>query len=202
MHANRKPALPNSPLTVPTPLPSRPFAGPRPPSGRSRVVAGPFALCLAVCLGGAELSAQSTPRITVSWTEAPLRDVLRAFAVHSGRSIVVGAGVDRVFVTADIDDQPWDVALAVILRSRGLWGEEDEHGIIRVASLADLESRASVEPLVTRTYRVSYARASELQATLVPLLSERGSVSVLESANALVVTDIDRIQRVVAELLR
>lgn len=187
---------------MPTPLPSHPFAGPRPRPRRSRLLAVPLALCLAVCLGGAELAAQSTPRITVSWTETPLRDVLRAFAVYSGRSIVGGAGLQEVFVTADIDDQPWDVALAVILRSRGLWAEEDEHGIIRVASLADLESRESVEPLVTRTYRVSYARASELQATLAPLLSERGSVSVLESANTLVVTDIARVQRVVAELLR
>lgn len=201
MHAIRKPALPSSPLTVPRPLPNHPFAGARPLHRSTRLVAGTVVLCLAVSLGRAELSAQSTP-ITVSWTEAPLRDVLRAFAVHSGRSIVVGAGVDGVFVTADIDDQPWDVALAVILSSRGLWADEDDHGIIRVASLAEVESRASVEPLVTRTYRVSYARASELQATLAPLLSERGSVSVLESANALVVTDIDRVQRVVAELLR
>lgn len=166
------------------------------------LAAGVLAVALALASTTFDLSAQPTPRVTVSWTEAPIQDVLRAFAAHSGRSIVAGSGVEGVFVTADIIDQPWDVALGAILRSRGLWAQEDEHGIIRVDALADLGSRETVEPLVTRTYRVSYARASELQATIAPLLSERGSVSVLESANALVVTDVGRVQRVVAELLR
>lgn len=139
--------------------------------------------------------------ITVSWTEAPIRDVVQAFATYSGRSIVMGAGLDGIFVTADIGDQPWDVALATILRSRGLWAVEDEHGIIRVQSLADVAAREALEPLVTRTYRISFSRAAELQSTIAPLLSGRGSVSAVESSNVLVVTDIERVQRAVAGLL-
>lgn len=130
-----------------------------------------------------------------------MRDVIRAFAAYSGRSIVLGAGVDGVFVTADIRDQLWDVALATILRSHGLWAVEDEHGIIRVESLADVAAREALQPIVTRTYRISYSRASELQSAIASLLSERGSVSVVESSNVLVVSDIERVQRVVARLL-
>lgn len=137
----------------------------------------------------------------MSWTEAPIRDVLKAFAAFSGRSFVAGAGVDDVFVTADINDRPWDVALETILLSRGLTAVENEHGIIRVEEFVGMAEREAVEPIITRTYRISYSRASELQATIAPLLSDRGSVSVVESSNTLVVADIARVQRVVARLL-
>jgi len=140
-------------------------------------------------------------RISVSWTEAPIRDVLQAFAAFSGRSFVAGTGVDDVFVTADINDQPWDVALETILLSRGLTAVENEHGIIRVDGFGGMAEREAVEPIVTRTYRISYSRVSELQATIAPLLSDRGSVSVVESSNTLVVADIARVQRVVSRLL-
>lgn len=141
------------------------------------------------------------PRVTVSWTQAPLRDVLRAFAAYSGRSLVAGSGVDGVFVTADIRDQPWDLALQSILASRGLTAEENEAGIIRVSSHAELADREALGPVVTRSYRIGYARASELRATFAALLTSRGSVSVLESANTIVVSDVERVHRVVRRLL-
>ena len=69
-------------------------------------------------------SSETTGRISVTWTEAPIRDVLRAFAAYSGRSIVAGNQVTG-FVAADINDQPWDVALQTILSGRGLIGVRD-----------------------------------------------------------------------------
>ena len=109
--------------------------------------------------------------------------------------------MDGVFVTSDIRDQPWDLALQTILESRGLRAIENEQGIIRVESYGATSSGDRVQPVVTRAYRISYSRAAELQATIAPLLSERGSVSVLESTNMLVVSDVERVHRVVKELL-
>ncbi len=128
-------------------------------------------------------------------------EVLRAFAAFSGASIVAGAGVGG-FVTADINDQPWDVALASILATQRLLATENASGIIRVENMADVGSREVVEPVVTRSYRISFSRAAELQAAIAPLLSPRGSVSVVESTNTLVVSDIERVQRAVGALLR
>ena len=68
-------------------------------------------------------------------------------------------------------------------------------------SYGAISSRERAQPMVTRAYRISYSRAAELRATIAPLLSERGSVSVLESTNALVVSDVERVHRVVKELL-
>jgi type IV pilus assembly protein PilQ len=151
--------------------------------------------------GQADRPRGATRRMSASWTAAPLADVLRAFAAFSGASIVAGAGVGG-FVTADINDQPWDVALHAVLSTRGLVATEDEHGIIRVESVADLGAREAVEPLLTRTYRISYSRAAEIQTAVAPLLSPRGSVSVVPSTNTVVVTDVARVQRAVASLLR
>ena len=173
---------------------------------------------LSVALGGACLvaSALATPvlaqgppsqpgqstarRMSVSWTAVPIGDVLRAFAVYSGASIVASPNVTGL-VTADINDQPWDVALGTILSVHGFIASEDEYGIIRVDNIADLNDREATEPIVTRSIRISYSRAAELQAAIAPLLTARGSVSVVESTNTLIVSDIARVQRAVARLL-
>jgi type II secretory pathway component GspD/PulD (secretin) len=140
-------------------------------------------------------------RVSVTWEAAPLWEVLQAFAAFSGASIVAGAGVDG-FVTADINDQPWDIALEAILSSLGLYAVEERSGIIRVQSMSDTATREAVEPVVTRTYRLSFATAAEVQTALAPLLSERGSISILESTNTVIVSDIARVQQSVAALLR
>ena len=140
-------------------------------------------------------------RVSVTWKRAPLRDVLLSFASFSGVSIVAGADVDGL-VTAEINDQPWDVALEAILASLGLFAVEGESGIIRVQSTADLADQETVEPVVTRSYRLSFVRASEIQSTVTPLLSPRGSISILESTNTVIVSDIARVQRTIAGLLQ
>ena len=167
--------------------------------------ARPLVLAAAVvCLTpAAPATAQQTEtrRISVAWEGAPLSEVLNAFAAYSGASIVAGSGATG-FVTATIQDQPWDVALEAILTSLGLFGVEEESGIIRVMSMSDANAREDIEPIVTRSYRLSFARASEVQAALAPLLSARGSVSIMESTNTVIVSDIDRVQRTVADLLQ
>ena len=162
-------------------------------------------LALAAVGGAGSVDAQRPPsqarRISVSWTGAPIGEVLRAFAAFSGASIVAGAGVEG-FVTAEINDQPWDVALDAILSTHGLVATENEYGIIRVENVVDLAAREVVEPLVTRSYRISYSRVDEIQAAVSSILSDRGSASIVASTNTLVVSDVARVHDVIASLLR
>ena len=144
---------------------------------------------------------QEARRISVTWTEAPINDVLLAFAAFSGKSIVPGSNVQGMFVTADINDQPWDVALQTILQGQGLAGEEDEYGIIRVDNIADLNDREAIEPVITRAYRISYATASEAQTAVQSLLTERGNVTISQSTNTLIVSDIQRIHDDIGALI-
>jgi len=139
-------------------------------------------------------------RISVTWTQAPINDVLLAFAAFSGTSIVPGSNVTG-FVTADINDQPWDVALQTILSGQGLVATENDYGIIRVDNITDLNDREAIEPIDTRAHRISFATAAEVQAAVQPLLTERGQVTVNASTNTLIVSDIARVQNAIAALL-
>jgi len=156
--------------------------------------------------------AASQPRITVTYQDADIRDVIAAFAVFSGRTIVVGKGVQGA-VSAEVRDQPWDVALRAILQSQGYAAKEDQDGIISVDSYENIAKQRATEPLTTRIIPVNYARATSLITTVKSLLSKecplgagpaaasggsaggsdckaRGDVSADSATNRLIVTDV------------
>jgi type IV pilus assembly protein PilQ len=146
---------------------------------------------------------QVQPRITVTFQDADIRDVLASFAEFTGRSIVPGAGVTGT-VTATIRDQPWDVALQTILRAYGLAAQELASGIIQVDSIERLQERQILEPLRTQTFRINYVPVAEIAGSLEPLRTDRGRISINPSTNTLIVTDVESvladIQGILAQL--
>lgn len=139
-------------------------------------------------------------RMTASFTEVDIREVLASFAEFTGRSIVPGVGVTGE-VTAEIRDQPWDVAMETILRAYGYAAEELPSGIIRVDAIERLAARREQEPLVTQTFRVNYVPVDELVQTLTPLKTARGSISASPSTNTLIVTDVEGVVNNLASML-
>lgn len=112
------------------------------------------------------------PRITVTYQDADIRDVIAAFAAFSGRTIVVGKDVQGT-ITAEIKNQPWDVALRAILQGQGLAAAEDAlTGIITVDSYKNIAAKQSTEPMVTQLIAVNYASAASLVPTLTGLLAK------------------------------
>ena len=109
------------------------------------------------------------PRISVSFQDADIRDVVVQFADFSGKTIVVGPQVAGS-VRATIVDQPWDVALKKILDGYGLSAIEDSTGIITVDSYKNLNALAAVEPLFTRVIPVNYTKAQTMMETVKSLL--------------------------------
>ena len=112
----------------------------------------------------------SQPRITVTYQDSDIRDVLAAFAAFSGRTIVVGKDVQGT-VTAEVRDQPWDVALQSILASQQLAASEDQYGIITVDSYKNIQAKQASEPLVTQLVTLNYANAFGLVRTVQSLLA-------------------------------
>jgi type IV pilus assembly protein PilQ len=129
------------------------------------------------------------PIVTASYDSASIAEVMEGFAELSGKTIVLGKDVTGS-VTARIRNQPWDVAFQAILEAHGLAAEENEYGIIRVATQQSLMQRDSLEPLNTRIMRVNYARASSLISVLEGAKSERGKVVADTATNSLVITDV------------
>ena len=148
----------------------------------------------------AALAQPTRDSITVSFYETPIRDVLFAFAEFSGRSIVAGAKVEGL-LSAEIRGQPWDVALRTLVEAYGLVVHEQEGGIIRVEDAGQLFENEAVLPVATRSFRISYVEAGELEVLAAALLTERGTTAVGVATNALVVTDIPRVLDAVAELV-
>jgi len=109
------------------------------------------------------------PRITVVYSNAEIRDVLAAFATFSGRTIVVGKDVTGL-VTAEVKDQPWDVALRAILESHGLAAIEEASGIITVDSYENILRKQASEPVTTQMININYVSAASLLQTVEGLL--------------------------------
>src|SRR5881392_1704007 len=112
------------------------------------------------------------PPITVTFQDTDIRDVIASFAAFSGRTIVVGKDVSGT-ITAEVKNQPWDVALRAILQGQGLAASEDPiSGIITVDSYANILNRQASEPLQTQLVSINYARASALVPTIQSLLQK------------------------------
>jgi type IV pilus assembly protein PilQ len=129
-------------------------------------------------------------RISVTFDQASIDEVIANFAAFSGRSIITGRGITGT-VTAEIKDQPWDLAFNAILASQGLAASELPGGIVRVDSRSNLVSQDSTEPLSTRRIKINYARATALlpsvQAVVTPT---RGRVASDTTTNSIIVTDL------------
>jgi type IV pilus assembly protein PilQ len=140
--------------------------------------------------------------MSVTFQDSDIREVLAAFAAFSGRTIVVGREVQGT-VTAEIRDQPWDVALQSILSAQQLAASEDQYGIITVDSYKNIQSKQASEPLVTQMVSINYARASQLIPTVRSLLASdcssnngqagqchaRGTVVADSGTNSLLITE-------------
>jgi len=145
----------------------------------------------------AKESAQSqAARITVTWDNADLREVVAGFAAFSGRTIILSKDV-KGNVSAEIKNQPWDLAFNAVLESQALAASVLDGGIIQVIDKRDLARADSTVPVETRLVRVNYARAAAMVPSVQSILTQRGKVVADSTSNALVITEISsRINRV------
>jgi len=138
----------------------------------------------------AEAMQSQAPRINVQWDGASIEEVVAGFAAFSGRTIIVGKDIQNIKVTAEIKNQPWDLAFSAVLESQGLAWRTLPGGIINVVNKADLARADSTVPVETRLVRINYAKASALVPAVASILSKRGAVVADTTNNALVITEI------------
>ena len=192
----------------PVSLPARTEPAPPP---RSQPMENPISTF--VSFGAQQSQAR---RITITWEDANIADVLATFAEIGGRTIVRGKAVTGT-VSAEIKDQPWDVAMKAILDAHGLAATEENSGIIVVDSYENILLRQSSEPLRIEMVSVNYASAGSLVETVRGLLSKdcpsgaaaaaasnatgqpsgqqsncvvRGNVSADSGTNSLIITEV------------
>jgi type IV pilus assembly protein PilQ len=132
---------------------------------------------------------RQVPRVTVSWNNASIEEVVAAFQAVSGLSIIIGKNV-KATVTAEIRDKPWTEAFYAILASQGLSVQEMPGGILRVDAPANLAEIDSLEPTETAVVRVNYARVGELVNSLKGILTPKRGAAIPDTAtNSVIITD-------------
>jgi len=125
--------------------------------------------------------------------------VLRLVAEVGQKNLVLGDDVAGR-VTAHLRRVAWRDAFVVLLRTKDL-GYVEDGDVLWVApqakldkeALRALERRADDErrsPLVTRVVPVSWARASELLPLVRGLLGPRGTATIDERTNTLIIRDV------------
>lgn len=139
-------------------------------------------------------------KINLDFKEVEILDVLRLMADISKLNIIAGDDV-KGNVTVRLVDIPWDEALDVILKSKSL-GKERFGNIIRVATLRTMQrekeeelakknAQKKLEPIKVRLIAVNYAMANKLTPQIKELLTDRGSVSVDDRTNVIIVKDVE-----------
>ena len=154
---------------------------------------------------------KGTP-ITLDFSGADLRSVLRYFNEISGLNIIIDPSVPATPIDVVLRDVPWDQAFETLLRTHKL-GYVAEGTIVRIAPLSVLaeeegerrklaEAKALAGDLRVQTFSLSYAKAGDLSPLLVKsALSQRGQIQVDARTNTIIITDLpDRLQTVSALL--
>ncbi|MDP3911512.1 MAG: AMIN domain-containing protein [Gemmatimonadales bacterium] len=142
------------------------------------------------------------PRITVQWDNAGIEDVVAGFAAFSGRTIVISKGITGT-VTAEIKNQPWDLAFNAVLESQGLAVQTLRGGIFNVVSKVELARADSTVPVETRLVRINYAKATSLVPAVQSIVTkQRGAVVADSVSNSLVITDVSSRINDIVEFVR
>jgi type IV pilus assembly protein PilQ len=166
-------------------------------------------------------------KLSLNFQNIEVRAVLQLLADFTGMNLVTSDTVTGN-LTLRLKNVPWDQALDIILKSKGL-GMRQSGNVMMVAPAAEIAARekqeleaqkqlVELEPLYTEIIEVKFAKADQL-ATLLStagsqsggsssgergFLSKRGSITIDQRTNSLLIRDtaehLEDIQQVIEHL--
>ena len=156
-------------------------------------------------------------KLSLNFQNVEVRSVLQVLADFTGLNIITSDSVSGN-LTLRLKDVPWDQALDIIMRSKGL-DMRKEGNVVWIAPRDELatreklalESRSQIsdlEPTQTESFQLNYQKAGDVQTMLVNvqqrILSKRGSAAVDARTNQLFVQDVpsrlDDVRRLIRAL--
>lgn len=156
-------------------------------------------------------------RLSLNFQDIPVRAVLQLIADFTGLNIVVSDSVDGN-LTLRLKNVPWDQALDIILKAKGL-DKRKNGNVVLVAPSEEiaaqeklaLEAKQQVEelaPLRTAYFQVNFAKVTDLAKLFEKkgedkngLLSKRGQVIIDERTNSIMVKDTEDVITEVRRIL-
>jgi type IV pilus assembly protein PilQ len=154
--------------------------------------------------GAEEKKEYTGERLTLNFQDIDVRSVLQLLADTSGQNIVVSDSVSGN-LTLRLQNVPWDQALDIVLRTKGL-DKRRQDNVIIIGPTEELATREKAElaahkevqelsPTHVEFIQVNYAKVSDLAKLIKSgnakdsMLSPRGSLSIDERTNTLLVQD-------------
>ena len=159
----------------------------------------------------------SGERLSLNFQDIEVRSVLQLIADFTGLNVVVSDTV-RGSLTLRLKNVPWDQALDIILKTKGLAMRQTGNVMLVAPSeeiaareKLELESRKQIEelePMYSEFIQINYSKASDIAALLksadTTLLSDRGMVTTDQRTNTLLVQDtaakLTEVRKLVARL--
>jgi len=155
-------------------------------------------------------------RLSLNFQDIPVRAVLQLIADFTDLNVVVSDSVDGN-VTLRLKNVPWDQALDIILKAKGLSKRESGNVLLVAPSeeiaaqeKIDLEAAQAVTdlaPIRSVFFTINFAKVTELEALFSTddeegsLLSSRGSIIIDERTNTLILKDTDEVISEVRRIL-
>ncbi|MFK8082085.1 MAG: type IV pilus secretin PilQ [Granulosicoccus sp.] len=149
-------------------------------------------------------------KLSLNFQDIEVRSVLQLLADFTDLNIVVSDSVAGK-LTLRLKNVPWDQALEIILQTKAL-GKRQAGNVIMIAPAEEIATRERIElegmkqktelaPLRTEYFQANYAKASELamllQSNTGGMLTERGSVTVDDRTNTLLINDtVDQLEEI------
>ena len=182
-----------------------------------------------ITLPGLQKKAYTGAPMTMDFVNADVTNILRLIGEISNLNIIWGPDVKGT-VSMRLKNVPWDQALDLVLANNDLgmrragnviWvttgsrikqieaeekrkREEAQAAIEaeRERKKKEMEEAQELEPLVTEYLSLDFASADEIKTHVDPLLTDRGSTSVDERTNTIIIKDVASIIKEAKEIVQ
>ena len=153
--------------------------------------------------------------ISINFQDIPVRNVLQLIADYNDFNLVVSDSVSGN-LTLRLDGVPWQQVLDIILQVKGLDKRVDGN-VILVAPRAELDLREQqaleksrleqeLGELKSEIIKINFAKATDIADMIggdgtVSMLSDRGSITIDERTNSLLIRELDENISVIREII-
>jgi type II secretory pathway component GspD/PulD (secretin) len=124
--------------------------------------------------------ANASEFVTINVKDANIAEVLKAYSLQTGQSIVVGPDVVSDNVNVRLNNIPWEEALDVILKPYG-FGYRVVGDTIVISKLENIVTVEGIEPLASKVFTLKFLDAYDIRAICTAQLSTRGKFTILET---------------------
>jgi type IV pilus assembly protein PilQ len=152
-------------------------------------------------------------KIDLNFQNVEIRTVLQIIAEVAEKNLVVSDNVQGT-VTLRLKNVPWDQALDIVLKTKGL-DKREAGNVLLIGTVEEIAARETIEmqsqqqeqelaPLVTDFIQIDYRKASDIRERIIGarLVSERGFVMADDETNTLMVRETAKQIREIRDTIR